>query len=210
MATLAVSRRAATAALVLALAGCTSMLAGPARQLYQVTAKTTFPPGLPHVPAQLLIDLPVAPAGLDTTLIALSQSPVSIDYFAGAEWTDRVPALVQAEMIDSFANGGTFAAVDRVASGLRADLILESEIRHFEAQYESSGGPPTVYVAINLRLVRMPERVIIGQSTVVRRRKASANDVPHIVLAFNDALGGVMKDIVAWTARNAALSPPRH
>jgi cholesterol transport system auxiliary component len=209
MAPVVVSRRAATTLLAVALAGCTSMLAGPARQLYQVTPKTTFPPGLPHVPAQLLIDLPVAPAGLDTTLIALSQSAVSIDYFAGAEWTDRVPALVQAEMVDSFTNSRTFAAVDRVASGLLADLILESEIRHFEAQYSSPSTPPTAYVAINLRLVRMPDRVITGQTSVTRKRPASSNDVPHIVLAFNDALGGVMKDIVAWTARNAALPRPR-
>jgi ABC-type uncharacterized transport system auxiliary subunit len=42
-----------------------------------------------------------------------------------------------------------------------------------------------------------------------RRQRASANDVPSIVSAFDEALGGVMKDTVVWTVTNPALSVGR-
>jgi ABC-type uncharacterized transport system auxiliary subunit len=39
--------------------------------------------------------------------------------------------------------------------------------------------------------------------------RATANEIPQIVLAFDEALGGVMEDIVVWTLRNPALSAKR-
>jgi len=61
-------------------------------------------------------------------------------------------------------------------------------------------------VAINARLVNPFSREVIAQTSFERRQRASANDVPSIVAAFDEALGGVMKDIVVWTVTNPALS----
>jgi cholesterol transport system auxiliary component len=202
------SRRLAAGLLAASLAGC-SLLAGPAPKLYRVTPKSTFPPGLPHLKAQLLIDLPLAPTGLDTARIALTRSPVTIDYFADSAWTDRAPLLIQTALLDSFENSKAVTAIDRESLGLRADLILTSELRHFEAVYASAEGAPTIWVAVNARLVKMPERQIIAQGSFQRREKAAANDMTAIVLAFDEALGGVMKEIVVWTVTNRALSHSR-
>jgi cholesterol transport system auxiliary component len=161
---------------------------------------------LPHRSVQLLVDVPLAPAGLDSSRIALSRSLVSIDYFADSEWTDRAPLLVQTAILQSFENSKAITAIDRESAGLRADFILKSEIRHFEAVYDSSNGPPEVWVAINVRLVNPSTRDVVAQSSFERRQRASANDVPSIVSAFDEALGGVMKDIVVWTVTNPALS----
>jgi hypothetical protein len=38
--------------------------------------------GVDKVPAPNTVSVPVAPAGLDTSRIALSRSPISLDYFA--------------------------------------------------------------------------------------------------------------------------------
>ena len=40
-------------------------------------------------------------------------------------------------------------------------------------------------------------------------KQAQGSDIVQIVLAFDEALGGVMKDIVLWTVRNPALSRKR-
>jgi cholesterol transport system auxiliary component len=164
---------------------------------------------LPHPSVQLLIDLPLSPAGLDTARIALTRSAVSIDYFADAAWTDRVPLLVQTALVQSFENSRTITAIDRESVGLRADFILKPEIRHFEAVYDSPNGPPEVWVEINVRLVNPSDREVVAQTSVEERRGASANDVPSIVMAFDDALGAVMKDIVVWTVTNRALAKKR-
>jgi cholesterol transport system auxiliary component len=204
------SRRLVPSVFVLAIAGCSGLLGGGApTHLYRLTPKSTYPPNLPHRSVQLLVDVPLAPAGLDTSRIALSRSPVSIDYFADSEWTDRAPLLVQTAILQSFENSKAITAIDRESVGLRADFILKSEIRHFEAVYDSSSGPPETWVAINARLVDPASRDVVAQSSFERHQRASANDVPSIVTAFDEALGGVMKEIVVWTVANPALSVRR-
>ena len=55
-------------------------------------------------------------------------------------------------------------------------------------------------MAIIVRLVNPSSREVVAQTLFERRERASANDVPSIVSAFDEALGGVMKEIVVWTA----------
>ena len=203
------SRRLAACAVALAAAGCARLFVAPPGRLYRLTPKSTYPSNLPHVTAQLLVDVPVAPAGLDTDRIALARSPITLDYFADSDWTDQVPLLVQAALVASFERSGTITAIDRESIGLRADFVLKSEIRHFEAEYGAAGGPPNAWVAIGARLVKMPERAIIAQASFEQRTAAAENEVPSVVAAFDEALGAVMKDIVVWTVGNPALSAKR-
>ena len=62
---------------------------------------------------------------------------------------------------------------------------------------------------ISVRLVNPAGRDIVAQTSFERRERASANDMQSIVSAFDDALGGVMKEIVVWTVTNPALSGKR-
>ena len=200
------SRRLVPSAFIFVLASCSGLFGGETTHLYRLTPKSTYPPNLPHRSVQLLVDVPLAPAGLDNPRIALSRSPVSIDYFADSEWTDRVPLLVQTALLQSFENSKTVTAIDRESVGLRADFVLRTEIRHFEAVYGSSDGPPEVWASIIVKLVNPSSRDVVAQTSFERRRRASANDVPSIVSAFDEAIGGVMQDIVVWTVTNPALS----
>jgi cholesterol transport system auxiliary component len=201
-------RRLAALAAALLVAAC-SLLVGPAPHLYRLNAARTFPPALPHVRAQLLIDTPLTPAGLDTRRIALSKSPVSIDYFADSEWTDRVSAIVQTALLESFENSQAITAIDREATALKADFILKTEIRHFEAVYTAPDGPPEVWVSLRARLVAMPEGTIVAQAAFEDRRRAAANEVPQIVAAFDAALDSTIERLVVWTVSNPSLSAPR-
>jgi len=204
------SRRWLSCIIAFAVTGCASLLGlSPAPHLYRLTPKSSYPANLPHPSVQLLVDVPLAPAGLDTGRIALSRSAVSIDYFADSEWIDRVPLMVQTALLDSFENSKAVTAIDRESVGLRADLILRTEIRHFEAVYNSPNGAPEVWVAISTRLVNPSGRDIVANASFERRQQAKNNDIAQIVLAFDEALGGVMEDIVVWTVRNPALSARR-
>jgi len=203
-----VARRWLAGAAVMALAGCARLFVAAPGHLYRLSAESAYPATLPRVTAQLLVDLPQAPAGIDTTRIALSRSPLSLDYYADSEWTDAVPALVQTLLLASFENSGAITAIDRESIGLRADFVLKTEIRDFEAVGEA-GGPPKVWVAIIARLVAMPQREIIAQASFERHVPAAAIDVPAVVAAFNAAADAVTRDIVVWTVTNPALSRKR-
>lgn len=206
-----IARRSLAGAAVLALAGCASLFVStPPGKLYRLSPNgSSFPSSLPHVRAQLLVDLPQAPAGIDTSRIALSKSPISLDYYADAAWTDQVPALVEAALLASFENTGAITAIDRASTGLRADFVLKAEIHHFEAVYDASGGPPRIWVAIIAEIVAMPRRSIIAQARFERHVAAAEDSVSAVVAAFNTATDAVLKDIVLWTLNNLDLSQAR-
>jgi cholesterol transport system auxiliary component len=191
-------------------ASCGGILSEPPqRKLYQLKAPVTFAAPQRHSSAQLLLALPNAPAGLDTERIALSRSPMSLDYFADAQWTDRAPLLVQTALLDGFEKSGAVPAVGRDSAGLRADFILETDLRDFAATYDSPNGPPRVAVAFNVKLIKIPERKIIAQKSVTRQQPAAADTIPEIVRAFDVALGGAVEEAVRWAVIQPALSSAR-
>jgi len=64
-------------------------------------------------------------------------------------------------------------------------------------------------LAIGATLVDPSSREVVAQDSFERREQAQGSDIVQIVRAFDEALGGVMKDIVLWTVRNPALSRKR-
>lgn len=203
------SRRAFAGAAVLTLPGCAQLFVNPPpKYIFRLTPIDTFPPDLPDLRAQLLVDTPSAPAALDGRRIALTRSPILLDYFADAEWADALSALVQTVLANSFENSHAIIAVNG-SLGSRADFVLGTEIRHFEAQYGPAAGPPDARVAIEARLVAMPERTVLGQSLFERRVAAAANDLPSVVAALNAALGAVATELIRWTLINLAMARHR-
>jgi len=195
------------AALALALTtSCSGVLPGsgePAR-LFTLTPKTTYGDDLPKVNWQLTIDTPLAEAGLNTTRIALRHSPVNLEYYARAEWVDRAPLLVQTLLIESFESSGKIVAVARQSVSLRSDYNLLCELREFQAEYQGDERVPKVHVRINAKLVKMPERIIVGSTTAEYVDRAKSSDLDAIVEAFDDMLGKSVKRIVEWTLRTGA------
>lgn len=202
------ARRWLAGGAALTLVGCASLFVVTPGNIYRLASVYNYPANLPYVSAQLLVDLPQAPAGIDTDRIALSKSPLSLDYFADSQWTDRVPDLIQNRLLASFENSGAITAVDRSAGVLRADFILQTEIRHFEAVYDVPNRPPRVWVEIFARLATVRRHMIIAQARFERQIPAAANDVPSVISAFNTAADAVLREIVVWTLSNPALSRP--
>lgn len=197
-------RCAAAVCLALPLGGCPS-LTSPPPDLHVLTPKTTWDDGLPTVGAQLLVAVPEGPLSLDTQRIALSRSRTTVDYFATAAWPDRAPVMIQGLLIESFENVGKIRGVGRDNAGLRADYILQTDLRSFEARYFSgTDQPPLVFVRMEAKLVKMPEREIVASLSEVQQAPAEHNDMVSIVGAFNDALGSTMKRIVQWSLRAMA------
>lgn len=200
-------RVAAVLVLAAGLGACQLPGAGDPPQLYTLTPKSTFDPSLPAVQWQLVVERPIAPAGINTQRIAFQGTPVTLDYFARANWTDQAPALVQTLLIESFENTGKIGAVSRESTQLRADFILQSELREFQAELNPAGGKmPVAHVRLNGKLIRMPDRTIIGSKTVNRVASATKSDMEGIVLAFDEALGRAMKEIVEWALRAPGTS----
>lgn len=191
------------------LSACTGIIPGTGDplKLYTLTPKSTYSGDLPTVHWQLVIETPVAPAGINTNRIALAYSPITLDYYAGATWTDSAPSLVQTLLIESFENTSRIVAVGRESVGLRPDYVLKLELREFQAEYETLEAPPSVHIRVIAKLVRMPAREIVAAHMTERTQIATANTLDGVVAAFDEALGPVLKEIVVFTL--TAVPPKR-
>jgi cholesterol transport system auxiliary component len=189
-----------SAALAAPLAACSLPGGGDPPQLYTLTPKSTFPSDLPRADWQIAIELPIAAGGLDTARIALQRTPVTLDFFARAAWTDTAPRMIQTLLIESFENTGKIVGVSRDSAALRPDFVLKIDLREFQAEYFDSGHPK-VHVRLALRLVRMPERTIVASFSHAEQVAAGRGDLRAIAEAFDEALGRVMRRTVEWTLR---------
>lgn len=170
----------------------------PPPELYVLSPKSTFDPKMPKTDWQIAIEVPIADAALNTARIALRHNPLSLEYFERANWIDTAPRMVQTLMVESFENSHKAPAVGRASVTLRSDYTLVSELRLFQADY--NGGPKaTVRIRMNVKLIKMPQRSIVGTMSVTRSAPARGTSIDDVVLAFDDALGKVLRRIVDWT-----------
>ena len=202
-------RRLCLAAALVTLAGCDRLLpgSGPPPQLYQLSPKSTFGEHLQldKVRWQLTVEAPFAASALNTTRIAIMPSPMQLDYYARAAWTDRVPLMLQTLMVESFENSNRIIGVGRDTIGLRSDFVLKTELREFQAEAFDAGGG-LVRVAIDAKLVEMPGRTIVAATEFRQTAPATIDEMPSVVAAFDDALGAVLKQLVVWTLRSGQAS----
>jgi len=211
---------AAVAAAAIGLAACSLELPGqgdPPRQ-FVLTPKSTYDEDVPSVEWQLLVDKPVAKAGVDTSRIALRHSAIQFDYFGDAAWMDTAPGMVQALLVESFENSGRIIGVSRFAIGVKSDFVLTTELRHFWAEYQGPKpveGPnarqrnkeaPKVRVSVIAKLIQMPRRDIIASQRFDTLIEAKGPEMLSIVEAFDEAIGKVMKRLVTWTLEQGQLN----
>jgi len=176
----------------------------PPSQLYRLSPKSTFDDDIPTVSWQLGVEPPLAPAGLNSSQIAVMRGELTMDYFARAKWVDTAPSMVYRLLVESFENSEKIVGVGRSGVGLRSDYELQAELREFQAEYLEGAIVPKIRVRINCKLVKIPQRIIIASHSFESLREAPDNRMESIVKSFDLALGSVMKKIVGWTLKSAA------
>lgn len=180
-------------------AGCADVIGPPpAPDLYVLQ---------PHLPARLAgpqasfglaVQVPDSPAGLDSARIAISRPPAGLDFYASSAWSDRVPMLVQRQMVEAFEACGRIASVARDADGARSDVILNSDLRNFEARYDQGEGAPLAVVRLGVRLMDARSRKILATTVFSKEVRAASNSVDAAVAALTEALAGVLAELVPW------------
>lgn len=196
----------------LTLGGCAGNLIGPpspAPQIYALEPPFGAVTDAPNVDWQLVVTSPVAPAVLDTPRIALEHAPNLMDYYANSQWTDRLPLVLQALMVQAFEASGRIRAVGRATAGIRADYVLETELRNFEAYYAVPDVPPKIRVRMTARLLGALNREIAGITEASQELPAAANDITNITAAFARAAGTMVSQIVTWSLRTPRATRAR-
>jgi cholesterol transport system auxiliary component len=180
----------AGATLAASLAGCGG---GPAPVTYDLTA-VRMPARRSGGGNGLVVPEPTAIFALDSERIVVRAANGEITYLPRAQWSDRLPRLLQARLVQTFENAGR-AAVGRPVDRLAGTTQLVIDIRTFEVR--ESSREAVVELAV--------KRVDSGSGRLVNARlfgataAVSAIDGLGATAALDQALASVLGQIVGWT-----------
>jgi cholesterol transport system auxiliary component len=192
----------------LALAGCGGLGLGPTDTndtIYVLAPAVPAMPGGQPAGWALAVDIPDASDSIDTRRIALIKADATLDYYANAQWPDRLPLLVQTALVAAFQASGRVPQVSRTQDALHADYALGTEIRDCTAHYSAPDGIPSVTVSLVAQMSTAHGRKIMASFTASQSAPASQNSTGAVAAAFNTAVGAAVQQIVGWAL---GLPPP--
>lgn len=160
------------------------------------------------LPLALGVARPRAASSLDTDRIAVVRAGGGFDYFAGMRWADAAPQMLQSLLVRAFTADGRFATTVASPSRVPTDLLLDIELRRFEAVYATADGPPSVRVELQATLVDGRKGTRLASFLASSEAPAERNGQPAVVAAFGVASSEALQAVVA-RVRDATAAQPR-
>lgn len=184
-------------AAALALSGCTSLFVAtpPPLDTYELTAPAVAGRGGTSR-RQILIAEPSALKSLDGQSIVIKPSPGSIQFLKGAQWSDRLPRIVQARLAETFQRAGGFIGVGKPGEGLAIDYQVVVELRNFEIKFD---GGERAEVELFVRLLNDRNGQVRASRVFTTSAPVSGAGNDAYVAALDRAFGQAASEIVKWT-----------
>lgn len=161
---------------------------------YDLIAPGSFPRGVKRPSGQLAVAQPTTVVALDTQRILLQSDGGEQPAFQGSQWSDSIPLLFQARIIEGFENAD-FLRVGRAGPDFLADYQLLIDIRRFEI---STISDPTADVRFTAKLLGADGRIVEARlfkgSVPVAAMNAGA-----AAAALNEAFEKTSTELVVWT-----------
>lgn len=187
---------AAALGVALALGACSSK----PPQTFDLTAPAN-PPRSAALSGNLVVAEPVTVATLDGQRIVVKPMGGEVTFLSNAQWSDRLPKLVQAKIIEAYENSNKLRSVGRPGDRLAVDYQLVSEIRAFEIEAASG----TAVVELTAKIVNDKSGKIVAASVFSARRPVGAAvDGASATRALDEALNEVLAKLVGWRGRGGA------
>lgn len=164
-----------------------------------VAASTAAP-----VSWSLRVAKPQAVMVLDSPRIAVVPEGSVISNYQGARWSDNGPVLLRDRLLDGFQADGRIHELSSDDAQLQADLVLVSDLRAFQSEY--NGGQVAVVVRLDVQLVQSASRKIIAARRFDIRQPASSAGVADVVAAFGQASNSLSAQLVPWVVQQGEHS----
>ena len=132
---------------------------------------------------------------IDSERLILRPEPKVITYVGGAQWSDSVPRLVQAKLVEAFENTGSAGATAKPGDGLVIDFQLIPDIRRFEIIGNRA------VIEISIKLLSDKSGRVVATRIFSTSAATGGNQAANYVAAFDRAFGEFAKDVIAWTFR---------
>jgi phospholipid/cholesterol/gamma-HCH transport system substrate-binding protein len=173
--------------------------AAPAKPppVYDLTAPHAFPAAAKPPRGQLVVPEPTALVTLETQKIIIRSNGGETSFIDNGQWSDSLPKLLQAKVVQSFENANYLRTVARPFEGLAGDYQLLIDIRSFQISH--SGEVPAADVEFAVKILGNNGRIVdarIFRASV----PAKATNAPAAAAALDEAFGKAAVDLVVWAS----------
>jgi len=172
--------------------------------IYTLSAVPDFPPlGKPQR-GQIAVPEPSTLMSLSSDKILIARGGSVGASIQNAQWSDNLPVLFQAKMIESFEDSGYFQAVGRPIDGFEADDQVLTDLRTFRIVTTPA---PAAVVAFSAKILtggRMKATRVFEASVPI-----TATDGAAAAAGLNQAFDKTMRQLIPWAANNIGPPAPR-
>lgn len=164
--------------------------------IYDLTAPRDFPSMKKTPSGQFSIPEPTAVLLFDTQKILVRPSGTEGPTFSNARWSDNIPKLLQARIIQSFENANLLRSVTRPIEGLTARHQILIDIRSFQLSLSAA---PLAEVELSAKIIADNGQIV--DSRIFRATVPSLTaDAPAATAAMDEAFGKVAVELVVWAS----------
>ena len=163
---------------------------------YQLTAPRAFPASAKPPKGQLVVPEPTALVAFETQKILIRLDEGGSLPLDNGQWSDTLPKLVQAKIVQSFENANYLRAVARPFEGLTADFQLLIDIREFGL---STASEPVGEIEFSAKILGENGRIL--DARIFRAAApASAADAGAAAAALDQAFQKAATELVVWVS----------
>lgn len=159
----------------------------------------TFAAGQPPLTVQFTLGEPTAIVRLQTQRF-LFRTGGDRPGFASAQWSDSLPALLQAKLLQSFENYDAAHAPLRPDGVSQGGKRLVLDLRTFDIEPSDDA---RASISMSAKIVNEQNKVEAAR-VFEAQQSIGALDPAGAAAAFNDAFRSLARDLVLWTANQAS------
>ncbi|KQV27811.1 ABC transporter [Rhizobium sp. Root1203] len=182
--------------LAVALAGCGT---SAKNDTFDLSASVSGDGGPAAKNRQILVQQPTALKALDSEQIVIRVSSSEIQYLAKAQWSDKLPRMVQAKLVEAYENSGKLGGVGIPGQGLAIDYQVVTDIRAFEI---ATGNGGQAVVEISAKILNDRNGSVRAQKVFRQAVPAGGGSTDGFVKALDRAFSSVSSEIVDWTLKS--------
>ncbi|MGB3501027.1 MAG: ABC-type transport auxiliary lipoprotein family protein [Mesorhizobium sp.] len=177
------------------LSGCALLGGGtPSLDTYELSAANPAA-GAKRRGVQILIAEPSALKSLDSVNIVIKPSAGEIQYLKGAQWSDRLPKVIQARLAQSFQSSDRVGGVGKPGEGLAIDYQLITEIRRFDIRLD---GSDRAEVELFVRILNDRNGTVRAAKVFTAQAPVSGSGNAAYASALDAAFRAASVEIVDW------------
>ena len=146
----------------------------------------------------LLVTSPRTESGFDTTRIAYTRSPLTLEYYSKSQWADTPARMLTPLLVRALESTGMFRAVLTPPIAANADLQLD--ITLIRLQQEFLQRPSRVRLTLRVCLIDISANRVLASRLFEIHEPAPSEDAYGGVQAANAAVTGTLREIAEFLA----------